>query len=55
MKSMQPRSVAIFFMTYFHRAGGGAMYRDGNCELRQKTHKNSTQLSYIKEFPITSD
>ena len=23
MKSMQPPSAAIFFMTYFHRAGGG--------------------------------
>ena len=23
IKSMQPPSVAIFFMTYFHRAGGG--------------------------------
>ena len=25
MKSMQPPSVAIFFMIYFHRAGGGTM------------------------------
>ena len=25
MKSMRPPSAAIFFMTYFHRAGGGAM------------------------------
>ena len=25
MKSMRPPSVAIFFMTYFHRAGGGGM------------------------------
>ena len=25
MKSMRPPSVAIFFMTYFHRARGGAM------------------------------
>ena len=24
MKSMRPPSVAIFFMTYFYRAGGGA-------------------------------
>ena len=23
MKSMRPNSVAIFFMTYFYRAGGG--------------------------------
>ena len=35
MKSMRLPSVAIFFMTYFHRAGGGG---HGIFSVLQETH-----------------
>ena len=33
MKSMRPPLVAIFFMTYFHRAGGGGVGMDPSAPL----------------------
>ena len=54
MKSMRPLSVAIFFMTYFHRAGGGAwpprppldplLPLFGSANAHTYTHTGMTQI-----------
>ena len=57
MKSMRPPSVTIFFMTYFHRAGGGAMAPSAPPGSATVTFQNSSFLSfwYLIKLSISKD